>query len=324
MEELQREMEPWALFTPTDVLLDRDGRLQEHIICRSCGYDLISMHKGQQCPECGAPVAISIGGDLLAYSQPDWTAHVGKHLRISGLLLMLFPIIMVVGIVIAVVSSRPVPSILPTIVLLPWCYCLVQATRPDPARPDLSRQEKVIRLGAATLAATIVLAYILASMNVALSGLAILAVGSIAFMTTLITHFLWLSDLILRVPSNDVCDTIRYRLWVVLALTGFIVAMVLAQGALGLLFLGFFLAVPGWMFYVLRLGYAGVVAGELILCESRLARRNWLEREMLLDKEQRFTPVSVESQGMVEARPEPIMHRPTGSEEDRNDAQKAQ
>lgn len=303
MEGLERQIEQWAAFVSTDVSLDRDGRLQEHIICRSCGYDLISMHKGQQCPECGAPVAISIGGDLLAYSQPDWTNHVGRHLRFAGLLLMLFPLIMVIGVVSAVVSSRPVSGLLPTIILLPWCYCLLHATRPDPAMPDLSWQEKVIRLGAGALAAIIVLAFVVASMNVPLSGLAVLAVASVAFITTLTIHFLWLSDLILRIPSNDLCDTIRYRVWIVLVLTAFIVAMVLAQGVLGLFFLAFFLAVPSWIFYVLRLGYSSVVAGDLILCESRLARRNWLEREMLLDKEKRFTPIPVESQGIAKSGP---------------------
>ena len=54
MEEQRRDSEHWLLYGATDAPIDRDDRLTEHVTCRSCGYDLISMHKGQQCPECGA------------------------------------------------------------------------------------------------------------------------------------------------------------------------------------------------------------------------------------------------------------------------------
>jgi hypothetical protein len=323
MEEPQSQLQQWMLFGKPDVVVDRDGRVEEHIICRSCGYDLISIHKGQQCPECGAPVAISIGGDLLAWSQPDWTAHVGRHVRIGGLMLMLFPVVMVIGVVIAIVSSRPVSGILPTIVLLPWCYCIVRATRPDPAKPDSSRQEQVIRIGAGALAGTIVFGFVLASMGISPPGLAVFALASISFMTTLTTYHLWLSELILRVPSNDICDTIRQWLWVVFALMAFIVIMVLAQGVLGVLFLAFFLAVPGWLFCVVRLGYCCVVAGEIMLCESRLARTNWLEREALLDKEQRFAQIPADSVDVAAPAPEPVMDHPKSPRDDGNDTTRA-
>jgi hypothetical protein len=288
MEEQRRDSEHWLLYGATDAPIDRDDRLTEHVTCRSCGYDLISMHKGQQCPECGAPVAISVGGDLLSYSRPEWTAHVGQHVRIGGLLLMVFGVILVAGAVLAVFTGTTISGLLPSIVLVPWCYCVLQSTRLEPVRPGYSRPELVVRWSAGALALIILLSFGLAALKVPISGLGILALASVGFLTTLTMYLIWLSELLMRVPANDLSEAISRRAWVLLGLTGFIVLLVLAQGVLGIAFLAFFLAVPGWLFYMVRVGYGCVQAGETILCESRMAEQHWLEREALLDKERRF------------------------------------
>jgi hypothetical protein len=40
--------------------------------CRKCQYNLRSLRLVSRCPECGTPVGLSIKGDFLCYSEPDW------------------------------------------------------------------------------------------------------------------------------------------------------------------------------------------------------------------------------------------------------------
>ena len=40
--------------------------------CRKCQYNLRSLRLVGRCPECGTPVGLSIKGDFLCYSDPDW------------------------------------------------------------------------------------------------------------------------------------------------------------------------------------------------------------------------------------------------------------
>lgn len=288
MERGQPEVEHWLLHGTTDVLLDTNGRLLEHITCRSCGYDLISLEKGQQCPECGSPVAISIRGDLLAYSRPEWTADIGQHIRISGLLLMAFPIVLAILVGLAIAASSTVSGTLPSLILLPWGYCVLRATLREPVALETTRLEQAIRISTAVLGLIILLSFAALGAGFKLPGRAIFAIAAPAFLTSLSLYLYWLSKLILRVPSNDLCDTLHRRVCAVLVLTVLITLLVLLQNAMGVFFFAFFIFAPAWMFYVLRAGYSCVQAGEIILCESRLARQHWIEREALLDKERRF------------------------------------
>jgi hypothetical protein len=50
----------------------RDQRGPE---CRRCGYDLRGHEEDGSCPECGLPVAASIGGGYLAHADPLWVSR---------------------------------------------------------------------------------------------------------------------------------------------------------------------------------------------------------------------------------------------------------
>ena len=56
--------------------------VREDIACRRCGYNLRGLGEGGQCPECGAPVTMSIQGDLLRYADPRWLAGRWRATRI--------------------------------------------------------------------------------------------------------------------------------------------------------------------------------------------------------------------------------------------------
>lgn len=314
-----REVEHWLLYGTADTPVDHTGHVTEHIACRACGYDLVGSQNGKQCPECGSPVGISIRGDLLSHSRPDWTRHVGQHVRIGGLLLMALPVVLAVALVMAMRAGGSVSGIVASIVLAAWGYMAFQGARPEPTQIEMTREQLWVRCTAAGLALIIAIAFIAESTGLHLSGPAMFFFGSAAFLAALTIYVCWLSNLVLRVPSPDLCDALRSRMWVILALSALLVVLLLAQTAIGAIFFSFFLAAPAWILYVLLVGYSCVQSGEMILCESRLAQQNWLEREALLDKEQRFSWIP----DTASAAAPPIMHGSLRAEEDGNDAQKA-
>ncbi len=55
-------------------------------VCLRCGYPLVGLDAGGQCPECGSPVAASRQGRLLRFSDPEYVAmlHRGVLLLLVG------------------------------------------------------------------------------------------------------------------------------------------------------------------------------------------------------------------------------------------------
>jgi hypothetical protein len=71
------------------------GELTEDRACVSCGYNLRGLRSDGRCPECAAPIARSLHGDLLSASDPAWLARVvlGQKMISLGCLAMLFGLI---------------------------------------------------------------------------------------------------------------------------------------------------------------------------------------------------------------------------------------
>ncbi len=71
--------------------LDADGRIEEHVYCTCCGYNLRRLLPEQACPECNRPVSESLRGDLLRFSDATWLTRLtsGMNWLIVGTLLWL-------------------------------------------------------------------------------------------------------------------------------------------------------------------------------------------------------------------------------------------
>jgi len=54
-------------------------------LCVKCGYDLSGLDPGGSCPECGAPVAGALRGDLLAAADPSWLRSVYRGLNLVAI-----------------------------------------------------------------------------------------------------------------------------------------------------------------------------------------------------------------------------------------------
>src|SRR5947209_5364931 len=80
--------------------------------CRKCGYNLRGLSTDGQCPECSTPVRLSVSGDLLRYSEPQYVEGLaqGAKLLLWGIL-----IAFVLGFIIGAVTNfvpAPVRAVL--------------------------------------------------------------------------------------------------------------------------------------------------------------------------------------------------------------------
>ena len=73
----------------------------QDVPCRRCGYNLRGLPLLSRCPECGTAVGVSVHGDLLRYSDPQFVTTLHKGVR-----LMLWSILVtVIGIVALLVTN---------------------------------------------------------------------------------------------------------------------------------------------------------------------------------------------------------------------------
>jgi hypothetical protein len=67
--------------------------------CLACGYNLRGLPRGENCPECGQPIARSLQGNLLRFSSPEYIATLHRGTIIVQASLILMVIISVAGII---------------------------------------------------------------------------------------------------------------------------------------------------------------------------------------------------------------------------------
>src|SRR5216110_2944357 len=73
-------MDPTIISRPLPV--DEAGNVVGDLTCRRCSYQLRGLNDKGKCPECGAPIAQSIYGDLLMYSDSRWVQMLALGVKI--------------------------------------------------------------------------------------------------------------------------------------------------------------------------------------------------------------------------------------------------
>jgi hypothetical protein len=66
-----------ASTSPPATPVDDNGVVVADVPCRRCSYNVRSLNVSARCPECGAPVGVSVHGPLLRYSDPGWLRNLG-------------------------------------------------------------------------------------------------------------------------------------------------------------------------------------------------------------------------------------------------------
>jgi hypothetical protein len=63
------------------VRLDPQGRIDEDLPCRKCGYNLRTLLPEGRCPECATAVGRSLRGDHLRFADPNWVESLASGMN---------------------------------------------------------------------------------------------------------------------------------------------------------------------------------------------------------------------------------------------------
>lgn len=292
--ELTPEPEPVALPPAAPASVDED------IPCRRCGYNLRGLPIASRCPECGVPLNVSVNGDLLRYSDPEFvgTLHRGVRLMLWGIL------VSVIGAILAVVvtaTSRSAVSSL-GVQLLPLAGSVLNIigawllTTPDPSGIGEDLYGMARRLIRIALIADVLNHVISLGNQVPVPPAAsivlqvVTALCGLAGLIGMFAQLVYLEKLASRIPDQALSDRSRQIKWgftipyaVILAFG--LLAVLLGRGASG----GSGVAITAGCIA----GLAGIVAivyaimylflqinfSRALAAQTALARANWTPAE---------------------------------------------
>ena len=219
---------------PTSPQEARGPNLAHHDIpCLRCGYNLRGLSEDGVCPECGAPVARSLVGDLLVYSSPDYKAslHRGVALILMAIIAEILLVVASVGVAVtagmgvagsmgALPALLQVASLAASIALVAgwWMF-----SAPDPAMLGSKKGDtprKIVRIVlviqlASTLVSTAAQT-VPASLNNPLNAGLVYGLGiasTIAFIVGFFAQMLYVKWLAPRLPSERVFKRAGTLLW---------------------------------------------------------------------------------------------------------------
>jgi hypothetical protein len=81
---------------PPDDTSDPQAFIAHDVACQRCAYNLRGLPRNGRCPECGAPVSVSLQGDLLRFADPAWLAKLSAGARLQSWVLYSFVFISIV------------------------------------------------------------------------------------------------------------------------------------------------------------------------------------------------------------------------------------
>jgi hypothetical protein len=59
------------------------GVVTVDVSCHRCAYNLRGLSRAGRCPECGAPIEVSLAGDALRFADPEWLAAMARGAAIG-------------------------------------------------------------------------------------------------------------------------------------------------------------------------------------------------------------------------------------------------
>lgn len=90
--------------------LDARGFVVSDVACRQCGYNVRGLPRDGRCPECAAPISLSLREDYLCYAEPTYVARVAR-----GVGWVVRAANLIIGMLLALLG------LLILSLLVPWC-----------------------------------------------------------------------------------------------------------------------------------------------------------------------------------------------------------
>lgn len=228
---------------PSSMAVTNDGVVTSDTACRKCGYNLRGMPTDGRCPECGIAVAMSLQGDLLRFSEPDWLGNLrrGVNLILAGIALI---VIMVIGEIaitmrgtspLMVQSMATIGGLFAGLLMIGGAWLL---TAPDPSgvgEDKYGTSRKIIRVALLVGLGN----HVLNVANIAIhpdEGIAMMfqlaaIVASIIGLVGQAAQLQYISKLALRIPDMKLSARARFLMWAIAIDYGIILVMTLITAA---------------------------------------------------------------------------------------------
>ncbi len=110
-----------------------EGAISDDTACRKCAYNLRGLPTDGACPECSAPVELSLRGDLLRFADPEWVERLARGLTFLNAGLIVSIGVDAPGIVLSAFLPTTIHAMISLGGRLFWLYGAWLATTPDPA-----------------------------------------------------------------------------------------------------------------------------------------------------------------------------------------------
>ena len=201
------------------------GNVEGDVPCRKCAYNLRGLPVAGRCPEYGTPVGISVHGDLLRYSDPQFveTLRRGISFILWGIL-ALFVASVLAGILSAALRRSVGGSlVIQFVALVGYLPLLIGGwllTVPDPSgvgEDSYGTPRKIIRF---SLAVGLVNHLINIAIGVGpVAPVVLLALRSVSFAAAMVglvgefAQLYYLRRLALRIPDADLSERARFLMW---------------------------------------------------------------------------------------------------------------
>lgn len=282
---------------PSIGAVDPSGFIAADIPCRQCAYNQRGLHFHGRCPECGTPVAVSVHGDLLRFSRPDWllTLRRGVNLIIGGVALMILGVVL--GAVFAANRSAATIALVGIISFAAYACGLAGSwllTTPDPSgigEDKYGTARRIIRVTLIVGLANSVLEQTPRVIDLPSGAFTLLqlisALAGIVSIVGFVAELAYLSKLAMRIPDLKLSGRARFLMFAIgisygiIAATGLIVVLATLGSASPSPFaaLGCVMVFPGLALLVFGIMYLLLLErmGKAFKLQAGLAADHWAQ-----------------------------------------------